>query len=88
MRFFVVGKTCDGLTLGMRKTLPTEKRQDPCEFTYGVINGIENLEHLSDCTGWDWEAPAEPPSNQDLFEMIVHLRDQMASLVKRVENIA
>lgn len=85
IRFYIIGKTYHDKLYAMRKTLPHELEKDSSEFYYGVIEDHYGIEHLPDCDGWDWQPPAEPPSNQDLFEMIVHLRYQMEALAKRLD---
>ena len=58
-RFFIVGPSYDGKLIGMRQWLPMEEK-DESDFRYGILDGTESIEHLPDCTGWDWEPETWP----------------------------
>ena len=58
-RFFIVGPSYDGKLIGMRQWLPMEEK-DESDFRYGILDGTESIEHLPDCTGWDWEPEKWP----------------------------
>tara|TARA_R110000822_G_scaffold17178_6_gene57966 strand:+ start:1150 stop:1920 length:771 start_codon:yes stop_codon:yes gene_type:complete len=58
-RIYMIGPSFDGRMIGMRHWLPGEVK-DGTDFMYGVITGIESIEHLPDCTGWDWKPETFP----------------------------
>lgn len=59
-RVYVLGTSPDGKTVGMRRWLPGELHDGGSDFFYGTLDGIEGMEHLPDCTGWNWSPETFP----------------------------
>ena len=54
VRMYMVGRAFDGRMIGMRKWLPGEI-SDGADFMFGIIDGIDHIEHLPGCDSWEWK---------------------------------
>ena len=87
---YMIGKDPEGCMIGMRRRIEgADVADDGSSFVFAKCDQCEFMEYAPNCTGWDWRPPSltEQMNVQQMCEMIVNLRDQVAGLTKNVNEM-